>query len=115
MSWRVVRGHHVYKSVWHPVLGEQLTLERENSNSHDRHAVSVMKDGTIVGHVPRELSSAYYHFLRHGGTISCEVTGRRKHGIGLEVPCLYKIIGRKELVVKMKSLTTSKKQLKSHP
>ena len=28
----VVRGHHVYKSVWHPVLGEQLTLERENSS-----------------------------------------------------------------------------------
>ena len=52
-----VRGHHVYKSVWHPVLGEQLTLERENSNSHDRHAVSVMKDGTIVGHVPRELAT----------------------------------------------------------
>ena len=44
----VIRGHQDYKSVWHPVLGEQLTLESENSNSHDRHAVSGMKDGTIV-------------------------------------------------------------------
>ena len=46
----VIRGHHVYKSVslWHQVLGEQLPLEKENSNSHDRHALSVTKDGTIV-------------------------------------------------------------------
>ena len=28
----VVGGHHVYKNIWHPVLEEQLTLERENSN-----------------------------------------------------------------------------------
>ena len=28
--------------------------------SRDRHSVSVMKDGTVVGHVPRELSSAYF-------------------------------------------------------
>ena len=44
----VARGHHVQKSVWHQALGEQLTLEKENSNSHDRYAVSVTKDGTIV-------------------------------------------------------------------
>ena len=44
----VIQGHHVYKSVWQPVLGEQLTLERENSNSHDGHPVSMMEDGTII-------------------------------------------------------------------
>ena len=47
----------VQERLWSPVLGEQLTLERKHSNSHDRHAVSVMKDATIVDHVPRELSS----------------------------------------------------------
>ena len=62
----VIRGHHVYKSVWHPILGEQLILEREDNNSHDRHAVSVMKDGTIVGHVPREFSHAYWYFILAG-------------------------------------------------
>lgn len=25
----IVRGHHVYKSMWHPILGELLILERE--------------------------------------------------------------------------------------
>ena len=37
----VIRGHHVYiKSIWHPILGEQLTLESEDGNSHDRHQTS---------------------------------------------------------------------------
>ena len=29
----VIRGHHIYiKSIWHCILGEQLTLEREDGN-----------------------------------------------------------------------------------
>ena len=105
----VIRGHHIYKSIWHPILGEQLTLEREDENSHDRHAVSVMKGDAIVGHVPRELSRAYWYFIRHGGTISCEVTGSRKRGIGLEVPCVYKIVGSKKLIQRIKGLTSARK------
>ena len=84
----VIRGHHVYKRIWQPRLGEQLALEREDGNSSDRHAISVMKDSAIVGHVPQELSRAYWYFIRHGGTISCEVTGSRQRGVGLEVPCV---------------------------
>ena len=38
---RVVRGHHVYKSIWTPVLGEELSVEPENGNEHDRYAMSV--------------------------------------------------------------------------
>ena len=59
----VIRGHHVDKSNWHPILGEQLILEREDGNSLDRHTVSVMKGGAIISHVPREL-------LVHTGTLS---------------------------------------------
>ena len=51
----VIRGHHVYKSNWNPTLGEQLILERKDGNSLDRHTVSVMKGGAIIGHIPREL------------------------------------------------------------
>ena len=94
----VIQGHHVYKTIWEPRVGEQLVLEREDSNSCDRYAVSVMKYGTIVGHVPRELSRTYWYFIRRGGTISCEVTGNRKRGVGLEVPCVYKLAGGEKLV-----------------
>ena len=31
-----------------------------------------------VGHVPREQAKTMWHFLMHGGQVSCEVTGRRK-------------------------------------
>ena len=105
----VIRGHHIYKRIWQPILGEQLTLEREDGNSSDRHAVSVMKDSIIVGHVPRELSRAYWYFIRHGGTMLCEVTGSRQRGVGLEVPCVYKLAGSEKLVQRMKSLASSTK------
>ena len=52
----VVRGHHIYKSVWTPVIGEELSVEREQNNQHDRHAVAVVKDDAIVGHMLRAIS-----------------------------------------------------------
>ena len=45
----VVRGHHVYKSVWTPLLVEYLTVCPEPGNSHDKYTVSVVKHGGIVG------------------------------------------------------------------
>ena len=40
----VVRGHHIYKTYWTPVVGEELTLETKDDNEHDEHDVAVMKD-----------------------------------------------------------------------
>ena len=88
----VVRGRHVYKRVWSPVVGEILQLSREEDNDHDRFSVSVMKAEFIVGHSPqRLLSCTVWHFLRHCGKATCEVTWRRKFRNRLEVPCLYSI------------------------
>ena len=47
----VVYGHHVYKTVWTPFLGEILTAIPEPENSHNRHAVCIKKGTKIVGHV----------------------------------------------------------------
>ena len=68
----VIRGHHIYKRIWRPLVGEVLTLEREEGNTHDRFAVSLLKDAIVVGHVPLEFSPVFWHLLRHGGTITCE-------------------------------------------
>ena len=35
----VVRGHHIYKRVLSPTVGEVLQLTREERNDHDRFAV----------------------------------------------------------------------------
>ena len=90
----VIRGHHVYKDIWTPFVGEELTLNQENGNSHDRYAITVEKDNTIVGRVPKEVSKLFRKFMEEGGQIECEVTGKRKRGKGLEVPCMYKLLAK---------------------
>ena len=41
----VIRGHHVYKSVWTPEVGEELSVVTEDGIEHDKYAVAVIKDG----------------------------------------------------------------------
>ena len=47
----VMRGHHIYKSIWTPIIGEELVPEAREDNGHDKHTFAVMKDGCIVEHV----------------------------------------------------------------
>ena len=105
----VVRGHHIYKASWDPYVGEVLVLEREVANVHDVHAVAIMKEDGVVGHVPKELSRIFWHFIWHGGTITCEVTGHRKFGRGLEVPCKYTFTGAPKNIKKLEILFAGKK------
>ena len=100
----VVRGHHVYKEAWRPVIGQLLPVFSEPNNRHDRRAVAIYLDGVVVGHVPREISKVFWFFLKHNGKIMCEITGRRKCGNGLEVPCAYKLKGSSSMVEKAKKL-----------
>ena len=51
-------------------------------NDDDDHAVSVVKAETIVGHVPRGMSRTFWHFIMHGGSVGCEITGWRTLGKG---------------------------------
>ena len=37
----VIRGHHVYKSIWTPMVGEELNIAAEDGNEHDRYAIMV--------------------------------------------------------------------------
>ncbi len=99
----VIRGHHISKSFWIPVVGESVAVACEPSNPYDRNAVSVKKGGNVIGHVPRNTSRIMSTFLSQGGTIQCEVVGRRKYGTGLEVPCIYKLTGEESVVIKTKN------------
>ena len=51
-----VRGFHVYRAAWTPVLGAELTAEREPGNSEGPFAVRLRRGGETVRHVPREIS-----------------------------------------------------------
>ena len=35
----VIRGHHVYKSIWMPHMGEELIAKIDDNNEHDQYAV----------------------------------------------------------------------------
>ena len=106
----VVRGFYVYHTVWTPVLGEELECRREFRNVVDRYAVGVHKsDGSLVGHLPRKISTLCALFLRRGGSINCEVTGRKQYSRdlpqgGLEIPSILMLQGEKKHVEKLMKL-----------
>ena len=81
----IIQGHHMYKDIWTPMKGDILEVQREPENEYYHRAVCLIKSGTIIDHVPRELSTLFWFFLGCcSGKISCEVTGRRKHDKGQE-------------------------------
>ena len=58
-----VRGYHIYRELWDAVVGE------ERGNVTDMYAVAVIKDCTIVGHLPRKISRICSLFIRRRGAI----------------------------------------------
>ena len=110
----VVRGHHVYKACWDPVIGESLQVHCQGNNSHDAYAVATSRNGNVVGHVPIEFSRVTWYFLQHGGRISCEITGRRKISAvalkGLVVPCTYTYFGKPVMIKKLVKVMEQKKK-----
>ena len=67
----VIRGHHVYKAVWNPEVGEKLECyedTRKEAKDYDKHSVGIFKlssekgKKTLVGHIPIELSSQRLFF-----------------------------------------------------
>ena len=90
----VVRGRHVYKSVQASTVGENLftaPAKREEALSYDEFAISVYKDekcSLLVGHLPIEISSLSYYFLKKSSEnkIIVKITGKTEREIGLTVP-----------------------------
>ena len=109
----VVRGFHVYKAVWVPVLNEVLQAKQEIDNEEDQYGVAVIKttpstDEVTVRHVPRNISRMCWYFIQHNGEITCKITGRRRQSNlpqgSMEVPCEYKFIGKKKHIKKIHKL-----------
>ena len=92
-----VRGFHVYKEVWKPILRERLNLSHERKNLHYRYAIAAYKHlpgrlaDSIIGHLPREISRPTRFFLLRGGVAFAEVINTTHRGSlliqgGLEIP-----------------------------
>ena len=53
----MVRGYHIYNSIWEAYIGEELLCQRDEENRHDLYAVAVLKSTTVVGHLRLVLST----------------------------------------------------------
>jgi len=62
---------------------------------------SYTEERRIVGHISSEISRIVWYFIEHDGTVSCEVTGPRKRGVGLVVQCRYTFCAKKKLISKL--------------
>ena len=88
-----VRGYHYYGSIWFPEKEEQLDCSHDFGNVFDVFAIKTCKpDGTVVGHLPREISRATKFLLDRGAQISAILTStdyRRSPLVqgGLEIAC----------------------------
>ena len=61
-----VRGYHVYQDICEAAVGEALFCLREPQSSHDRYAVAVEKNGTVIGQCPRKVSRISSLLLKRG-------------------------------------------------
>ena len=55
-------------------IEQQLPVFPESDNTHDKKAVAVYKDGSVVGHVPQELFCSLPDYPTHLPTRSCTFT-----------------------------------------
>ena len=67
----VIRGHHVYKSVWSPVIDQVLECKpdmRAEAKDHDANAIGVYlmanQKETLAGHIPIEISRLMKNLLK---------------------------------------------------
>jgi hypothetical protein len=102
-----VRGYHAYQDIWTPIIGEQLVLGREPTNTHDDEAVAVFRHGVICGHFPKLKRKWVFRFLKKSSnTALAIVTGQKVNrgaGYGLEVPVIYKFKGDEFSITWLKS------------
>ena len=59
-----IRGYHSCMDIWNPQVGETLILKREPENPIDVHAVAVLKEREVVGHMPYTLAATAELLLR---------------------------------------------------
>ena len=72
-----VKGYHVYKTLWNPLIGEFILCERVPDNPMDKYAVCVKKEDKIVAHLPLGKSGKFpktvFYFLRPDEFSSCKI------------------------------------------
>ena len=70
---RAIRGHHIYKDVWVPCIGQKLKCKTnilEEAMEYDKNSIGVFKSedpAMLVGHLPIDFSYLLKYFLKTSG------------------------------------------------
>ena len=72
-----MRGYHIYREIWTTQDGEVLQCKRERSHLSGPFTVAVVRNRTIVVHMPKKRSALCSVFLR-SESIECQVMGNKK-------------------------------------
>ena len=59
----VIRRYNIYKATWAAAIWEELVCTREATNAANRYTITVMKEETIIGHLPRKISKVCLVFI----------------------------------------------------
>ena len=46
-----VRGYHIYQQLWEAAIGEELECQHERGKAADAYAISVIREGTVIGYL----------------------------------------------------------------
>ena len=89
-----VRGFHVFRNIWKPVMHELLQCFHEQGNDFDFFSIKTctQNDNKTVGHLPREISRPTKFLIDRGARVTAEIISShyRKSPLlqgGLEVRC----------------------------
>ena len=107
-----IKGHHVYKDIWAPELGEHLEVQCEPENPVDKYAVCLKtSNGTIVGHLKKgksgRVGKTIFYYLQSHPQVNCtaNITDKRFNlgdSEGLQVPCILQFTGERKLISVLK-------------
>ena len=121
----IIRGHHVYKSIWSPYAGETLMAypdDRPEALEYDKFAVGIYKikekeQKELIGHVPVELSSLIYHFSNasSGNRMTTEVTGKCKREVGLVASAKFNALTKDKKTAKVLDKELFKRKTRYKP
>ena len=73
MMESIVLYHHVAKVFWMPAIGEELPLAQENVMKHDKYAVAVAKDNSVIARVLWSMSKLSWYLLKCGVSIGLKL------------------------------------------
>ena len=93
-----IRGYHVFRKIWEPVIEEELKCTHEVGNEYNVFSIKTCQgSGKTVGHLPREISRATKFLLDRGATFNAKLSSEhyRKSPLfqgGLEIACIITVM-----------------------